>query len=76
MTLDKGLVGKRYIVEKTQLPLQLEKRMEALGMTAGTEVELTHKKGKGTSVLVLRGTRFAVGTGVASKIVVREAVRS
>ena len=72
MTLDKGAVGKKYEIEETDLPAQLEKRMEALGMTKGTRVQLIHKKRQGTMVMLLRGTRFAVGQGVTSRIKVRE----
>ena len=59
-------------MEETHLPLMLEKRMEALGMTKGSRVSLIHKKGSGTSVIMLRGTRFAVGKGIAANILVRE----
>ena len=52
MTLEDGIVGGSYLVEETHLPLALEKRMEALGMT--------------------RGTRFAIGRGIAANILVRE----
>lgn len=72
MTLDKGMIGHVYEVEKADLPVQIGKRMEALGMTKGTRVQLIHKKRKGTSVLMLRGTRFAVGRDVTSRILVRE----
>ncbi|MDE8732466.1 FeoA family protein [Eubacteriales bacterium DFI.9.88] len=72
MTLDKGSIGKIYVIEETALPAQLEKRMEALGMTKGTRVQLIHKKRRGTMVMMLRGTRFAVGHGVTSRIKVRE----
>lgn len=73
MTLDKGNVGKLYVVEESHLPMQLEKRMEALGMTKGTRVRLIHKKKRGAIVLMLRGTRFALGKDVTASINVREA---
>lgn len=72
MTLDKGTIGQVYEVEEAKLPVQIGKRMEALGMTKGTRVQLIHKKRRGTSVLMLRGTRFAVGRDVTSKISVKE----
>lgn len=72
MTLKDGKVGGSYFVEETHLPLMLEKRMEALGMTKGSRVSLIHKKGSGTSVIMLRGTRFAVGKGIVANILVRE----
>ncbi|MBS4961201.1 MAG: FeoA domain-containing protein [Clostridiales bacterium] len=73
MTLDEGKIGHEYLVQSAVLPLQVEKRMEALGMTQGTKIKLMRKKGKGTSVILLRGTRFAVGCGITSKITVMEA---
>ena len=68
MTLDKGAVGETYTVEKIDLPDQVEHRLEALGMTLGTRVLVLERKGKGTSVLKVRGTRFALGQGITQKI--------
>lgn len=70
MTLTDGKIGKKYIVERVELPLSLEKRMEALGMTKGSEITLLHRKRNGTSVILLRGTKFAVGTDVTANIYV------
>lgn len=72
MTLAEGEIGQIYTVEHADLPLQVEKRMEALGMTQGTSLKIMHKKGKGALVILLRGTRFAVGRGITSKIQVQE----
>lgn len=33
MTLDTGKINETYTIEKIDLPLKLEKRLEALGMT-------------------------------------------
>ena len=68
MTLDKGTVGESYTVEKIDLPDQVAHRLEALGMTLGTRVLVLERKGKGTSVLKVRGTRFALGQGITQKI--------
>ena len=68
MTLDKGAVGETYTVEKIDLPDQVAHRLEALGMTLGTRVLVLERKGKGTSVLKVRGTRFALGQGITQKI--------
>ena len=37
-TLDTGMVGRSYTIEALSLPLKIEKRLEALGMTKGTPV--------------------------------------
>ena len=68
MTLLEGKIGETYVVQKTTLPLQVEKRMEALGMIQGTQIKIIHKKGRGALVILLRGTRFAVGKGIVSSI--------
>lgn len=72
MTLNDGKVGGKYVVADAKLPIQLQKRMEALGLTIGTIVTVMHKKRSGTAVILLRGTRFAVGRGITSKIMVGE----
>lgn len=68
MTLDKGAVGESYTVEKMNLPQQVEHRLEALGMTRGTRVCVLGSKDKGTLILKVRGTRFAMGRGITGRI--------
>lgn len=73
MKLSEGKPAGKYVVLETELPLKLERRLEALGMTDGTEVRILHKKNSGSMVILLRGTRFAVGKGISENITVREA---
>lgn len=68
MTLDRGNVGENYMVKEIHLPEQIAHRLEALGMTLGTRVLILERKDKGTEVLKVRGTRFAVGRGITAKI--------
>ena len=68
MTLDKGAVGQSYTVEKLDLPDQVEHRLEALGMTLGTKVSVLGRKDRGTLILKVRGTRFAIGRGITGRI--------
>lgn len=63
-----GKEGVVYRVRSVKLPLQTQKRMQALGMTYDTRVEILHRKGSGTMVVLLRGTRFAIGRGISGKI--------
>lgn len=72
MKLSQGKIGKTYRVIHADLPIQLEKRMEALGMTAGTCVGILRLKRGGTMVITIRGTRFAVGKGISQNIEVEE----
>ncbi|MDD6527740.1 MAG: FeoA family protein [Oscillospiraceae bacterium] len=72
MQLSQGKIGKTYQVIHADLPVQLEKRMEALGMTEGTNVGILHFKRGGTMVITIRGTRFAIGKGISQNIEVEE----
>ena len=48
MILQEGKKKNSYIIEGLFLPLQTEKRLEALGMTKGTPVEVLNRKRSGT----------------------------
>ncbi len=71
MTLDRGKIGSRYEIQNMELPLNVAKRLEALGMTYGTQVEVLNNKSKGTLIVRVRGTRFALGKGISRKIEVK-----
>ena len=60
MLLKDAQVGRTYIVEAIHLPFQMERRLEALGMTRQTSISVLNRKGKGILIIKLRGTRFAL----------------
>lgn len=68
MKLRQGVIGEWYVVDSMQLPLQTERRLEALGMTRGTPILVLNKKNHGTVVIQVRGTRFALGHGITKQI--------
>ena len=72
MYLKDAQIGRTYIVEKIGLPFQLERRLEALGMTNETPVSVLNRKGKGILIIKLRGTRFALGYNITRSIEVKE----
>ena len=72
MTLDQAQIGKTYEVESTALPIELEIRLEALGMTKGTDIDVMNTKGHGTIIIKLRGTRLALGRGISGHVGVKE----
>lgn len=72
MTLQEGAPGSRYQVESIQLPMNLERRLEALGMIEGSQVAVLRKKRRGAMIIQVRGTRFAIGYGISSHITVQE----
>ncbi len=73
MFLKDAQVGRAYIVEALDLPDQLERRLEALGMTHGASAEVLNRKGQGILIIKLRGSRFALGYNITRSITVREA---
>ncbi len=72
MLLKDAVTGRKYIVEHIELPFQMERRLEALGMTRGTPVSVLSRKGKGILIIKLRGTRFALGYNITKNIEVKE----
>ncbi len=65
--------GQTCIVEKINLPFQMEQRLQALGMTKGTAISVLNRKGKGILIIKLRGARFALGYHMTKNIEVRKA---
>ena len=72
MYLKDAQIGRTYVVQKISLPFQLERRLEALGMTSQTPVSVLNRKGKGILIIKLRGTRFALGYNITQNIEVNE----
>lgn len=72
MILQEGAAGARYKVEKLELPVKLERRLEALGLIEGSEIAVLRKKRRGAMIVKVRGTRFAVGYGISSHIFIQE----
>ena len=72
MTLYEGNVGSHYRVLTTHIEKNLERRLEALGLTDGTRIELLNRKRNGTSIFKVRGSRLAVGKEIAMGIEVKE----
>ncbi|MGI6254616.1 MAG: FeoA family protein [Acutalibacter sp.] len=70
MTLQEGTAGSHYTVKKLDLPVELERRLEALGLIEGTSIDVLRKKRHGAMVIKVRGTRFAVGLGISTHITV------
>lgn len=73
MRLIEGQLGGVYRVKASEVPKALHRRLEALGMTMEATIKIIHKKRNGSMVVVLRGSRFAIGKGIAQRIMVEEA---
>lgn len=71
MQLNDAQIGQTCVVEDIHLPLQLQRRLEALGMTRGTFLSVLNRKGKGILIIKLRGSRFALGYNITRNIDVK-----
>lgn len=72
MRLKEGKNNQTYIVEEIHIELNLERRLEALGLTEGSEITILNNDKKGSMTERFRGTRFAIGRRIADNILVRE----
>lgn len=75
MTLKQGKNNKSYQVLSIDTELRLERRLEALGLTAGTRITILNNNKKGALTAKFRGTRFALGRQITDHIEVKEADR-
>ena len=71
MYLCNGKIGSNYQISGLELPTNMEKRLEALGMTNGTTVTVLNSKNHGVLIVKVRGTRFALGRNITRNILVR-----
>ena len=72
MTLNFAVIGGMYLIEEMKLPQKTDKRLEALGMTHGTKIQVINTKDRGTMIVKVRGTRFAIGRDISANIEVTE----
>lgn len=68
MNLLKGEIGEKYIVDNIDLETNIKRRLEMLGLTKGTSVEVLNHKKNGSVIFKFRGTRFAAGKEIANGI--------
>lgn len=76
MTLKQGKNLLTYRVESINMELQLERRLEALGLTEGSLITVLNNDKKGSLTAKFRGTRFALGRRIADNITVTEVRQS
>ena len=73
MKLHEGEIGKTYIVYSVMVDDTITRRLEALGVNEMMPVTLMNKKGSGTVIIKVRGTRLALGRRISEGIEIREA---
>ncbi|MDO4312684.1 MAG: FeoA family protein [Eubacteriales bacterium] len=72
MVLKEGKNHHTYEVLSIHIELQLERRLEALGLTEGSRITILNNDRRGSLTVKFRGTRFALGKRIADNIEVME----
>lgn len=72
MRLKEGKNQHTYQVQEIDIELNLERRLEALGLTTGSKITILNNDKKGAVTVRFRGTRFAMGRRIADHITVEE----
>ena len=72
MKLNEGIIGHTYRVEGVAVNVTITRRLEALGVNSMTPVTLLNKKGSGSVIFKVRGTRLAVGKRISDGIEISE----
>lgn len=73
MTLNDAKIGSVYTVNSLDLDRATTRRLEALGLTKGTDVKILNRNRGGSIILMVRGSRLALGKKIAETIQTREA---
>ena len=60
------------LICKLNLEESLAHRLEALGMTEHSKLEVVNRKGKGTLIIKLRGSQYALGEDITENIEVEK----
>ena len=72
MKLSEGIIGRTYRVDSVAVNDTITRRLEALGVNSMTPVTLLNKKGSGSVIFKVRGTRLAVGKRISDGIEISE----
>lgn len=73
MKLSEGVVGGVYKVTNVCVEEKITRRLEALGVNEQTDIAILNKKGSGSLIIKVRGTRLALGKKISDGISVEVA---
>lgn len=68
MTLFDAQCKNKYLVKKISCEINTERRLESLGLTENSAVELISRNRGGGAIVRIRGTRFALGKEICQQI--------
>lgn len=72
MTLHNAKIGSIYTVKSISLDMATMRRLEALGLTRGTNVRILNRNNGGSVILMVRGSRLALGGRISEAIQMKE----
>lgn len=72
MKLLNGKIGANYTVKSLDLDMVTRRRLEALGLTEGTHIRVLNRNRGGAVILMVRGSRLALGKKIAETIHMKE----
>lgn len=72
LRLNECVIGCCYVVDSVRVEERIARRLEALGVNEGTSVNILNKKGSGSVIIKVRGTRLALGNHLSQGITVRK----
>ncbi len=75
MTLVDGEIGKIYTVRSLNLDQAIMRRLEALGLTCGTDIKILNRNRQGSVIIMVRGSRLALGRKITETIQMKETGR-
>ncbi len=73
MVLRDAKIGTTYTVNSLNLDMVTRRRLEALGLTKGTDINILNRSRSGAVILMVRGSRLALGGKIAETIHMKEA---
>lgn len=72
MALSAALTGRAVILKEIHYGDKLKRKLHEMGLTPGVVCNVVNRLSGGSMVIDVRGTRLALGMGIASGIVVEE----
>ncbi|MDF2845791.1 MAG: FeoA family protein [Herbinix sp.] len=74
MTLQEAKIGVTYVIASMDLDQATSRRLGVLGLTKGTKIKVMNRNLGGAVILMVRGSRLALGKKITQTIYMGETV--
>ena len=68
MSLTKVSIGEKVVLNSINYGLNFKKKLQDMGLTPGVRFSIISKTNSGPIIIEVRGSRLALGRGIAEKI--------